>query len=213
MRFGVDEAGKGPVLGSMFAAAVVADPETLPPGIDDSKNLSPARRESLAEQLVADAAVDIGVAAVPVDRIDDPETNMNELTVEAQARALSKVDADGLDGYVDAGDTDADRFGRRVAARVPNVGTITAEHGADANDPVVGAASVVAKVRRDDHVAALAEEYGRDVGSGYPSDPTTREFLKTYLDETGRLPACARRSWKTCEELVATAEQAGLADF
>lgn len=213
MRFGVDEAGKGPVLGSMFAAAVVADPEALPSEIDDSKNLSPDRRESLAEQLTADPAVDIGVAEVPVDRIDDPETDMNELTVEAQADALSAVDADGMDGYVDAGDTDADRFGRRVAARVPDVGSVTAEHGADGTYPVVAAASVIAKVRRDAHVAALADEYGRDVGSGYPSDPTTREFLEAYLDETGQLPACARRSWKTCEDLVATAEQAGLAEF
>lgn len=213
MRFGVDEAGKGPVLGSMFAAAVVADPDTLPAGIDDSKNLSPARRESLAEQLAADSAVDIGVAEVPVERIDAPETDMNGLTVEAQAQALSNVDAEGMAGYVDAGDTDADRFGRRVAARVPNVGPITAEHGADATYPVVAAASVIAKVRRDAHVAALAEEYERDVGSGYPSDPTTRAFLETYLEATGQLPACARRSWKTCDELVAAVEQAGLADF
>ncbi len=213
MRFGVDEAGKGPVLGSMFAAAVVADPESLPDGVDDSKNLSPARRESLAERMAADPAIEIGLAEVPVERIDDPETDMNGLTVEAQARSLSAVDVKGLSGYVDASDTDADRFGRRVAARVPEATTITAEHGADATRPVVAAASVIAKVRRDVHVAALAEEYGRDLGSGYPSDPTTREFLESYLAETGQFPACARRSWKTCKELRARAEQSGLSDF
>lgn len=213
MQFGVDEAGKGPVLGSMFAAAVVADPEALPDGIDDSKNLSAASRESLTEHLAADPGVEIGVAEIPVARIDAPDTDMNTLTVEAQAEALSQVDVEGLAGYVDAGDADAERFGRRVGERIAADARITAEHSADERYPLVGAASVIAKVRRDAHVEALAEEYGRDLGSGYPSDSTTREFLETYLAETGELPACARHSWKTCEELVAAAEQAGLADF
>jgi ribonuclease HII len=211
MRVGVDEAGKGPVLGSMFAAAVVADPAALPSGVGDSKSIPQERRETLSEAIRASAQA-VAVAEIPVARIDDPETDMNTLTVAAQAQALKAVATDGLAGLVDAGDTNAERFGRRVAQRVDADLSLAAEHGADESDPVVGAASIIAKVSREDHVASLAAEYG-DVGSGYPSDPTTREFLLTYLEEHDELPACARTSWATCADLRAAAEQATVRDF
>jgi ribonuclease HII len=211
MRFGVDEAGKGPVLGSMFAAAVRADPAALPDGVGDSKDIRPERREELAGD-IRQSADAVGVAEIPVERIDADGTDMNTLTVDGQAEALSAVARDGLSGMVDAGDTDAARFGRRVADAVDADLTVTAEHGADETDPLVGAASIIAKVARDAHVAELAEEYG-DVGSGYPSDPTTRTFLADYVDRHGELPACARRSWSTCADVLAAAQQASLDEF
>jgi len=113
---------------------------------------------------------------------------------------------------VDAGDANATRFGERVASRVAANVRITAEHQADESDPIVGAASIVAKVERDAHVERLAAEHG-DVGSGYPSDPTTRTFLREYVDEYGELPSCARTSWSTCDDVLAAAEQSGLDDF
>lgn len=211
MRFGVDEAGKGPVLGSMFAAAVRADPAALPDGVGDSKDIRPERRERLAGE-IRESADTVGVAEIPVERIDADGTDMNTLTVECQAQALSAVARDGLSGTVDAGDTDAVRFGRRVADAVDTDVAVTAEHGADETDPLVGAASIIAKVARDTHVRELAAEYG-EVGSGYPSDPTTRAFLADYVDRHGELPACARRSWSTCDDVLAAAEQATLGDF
>ena len=211
MRFGVDEAGKGPVLGSMFAAAVRADPATLPEDVGDSKGIAPDRREAL-DRAIRQQADAVAVAEVPVERIDDPETDMNTLTVAAHAEALAGVATDGLGGIVDAGDTDADRFGRRVADRVDATVALRAEHGADETDPLVGAASIVAKVARDAHVDGLAETYG-EVGSGYPSDPATREFLAEYVEREGELPACARTSWSTCADVLAAAEQASLGEF
>ncbi|WP_336000604.1 ribonuclease HII [Halorientalis halophila] len=215
MQFGVDEAGKGPVLGSMFAAAVRADPAALPDGIDDSKNLTPTRREDLAAQLRADERVESAVAEITTARIDDPETDMNALTVAAQAEALDAVARDGDAGVVDAGDTDAARFGRRVGDRIGADVAITAEHGADGAHALVGAASVLAKVARDAHVDALAADYPAydDLGSGYPSDPATREFLRAYVADHGDLPPCARRSWSTCDDVLAAAEQAALSEF
>ncbi|PSQ19176.1 ribonuclease HII [Halobacteriales archaeon QS_8_69_26] len=211
--FGVDEAGKGPALGSMFAAAVAVPEESvLPDDMGDSKGIAPARRRELADRLRADDRVRVGVAEVPTDRIDDPGTDMNGLTVAAQAEALGRVVREGESGMVDAGDVNADRFGRRVADRVSVDVTVRAEHGADESHPVVGAASVVAKVERDAHVAELAEEYG-DVGSGYPSDPATREFIREYVRDHGDLPDCARTSWSTCEDALAAADQSALGDF
>jgi len=211
VQFGVDEAGKGPVIGSMFAAAVRADPSALPDDVGDSKSIARSRREELATR-IRDVADGVGVAAIPVECIDDPETDMNALTVDAHAQALAAVATDGLSGMVDAGDTDAARFGERVARRVDADLSIAAEHGADATDPLVGAASIVAKVERDAHVDRLATDYG-EVGSGYPSDPTTRTFLREYVAELDELPPCARTSWATCADVLAAAQQSALDEF
>jgi ribonuclease HII len=228
---GVDEAGKGPVLGPMVAAAVRADPESLPAGVDDSKRVSPERRAEIAAALRANDAVDLAVASVEPAEIDAPETDMNTLTVCGQARAVRGVARSGDRVVADAGDTSEARFARRLRDGVGKAeetadadlvgGTpvesvaVDAAHGADAADPVVGAASVVAKVARDARVAAIDAAYpGYDgVGSGYPSDPTTRGFLRAYVADHGDVPPHARRSWSTCADVLAAAEQSGLDEF
>jgi ribonuclease HII len=212
MQIGADEAGKGPVLGPMVAAAVRAPPDAIPDGVDDSKRLSSARRDELAARLRSDAAVDVGVAVVSPARIDDPETDMNSLTVAAQAEAVAAVAAEGDAVTVDAGDVDAERFGRRVAEGVDAAVTMRSEHRADETHAHVAAASIVAKVERDARIEALADAYG-EVGSGYPSDERTRAFLAEYVSENGSLPDCARASWSTCDDVLAAAEQSSLADF
>ena len=216
-QIGVDEAGKGPVLGPMIAAAVRIDDEAdLPADVADSKRLSESKRESLAAELRESPAVDTAVGVVTTDEIDAPETDMNGLTVTAQVRALGDVAGDGDRALVDAGDVSESRFGRRVQEGVVESGVdidVTAEHGADDDSRLVGAASVVAKVERDRRIAAINEEYDAAVGSGYPSDPTTRQFLADYVDHHGELPACARASWSTCEDVLAAAAQSGLGEF
>ena len=223
MPFGVDEAGKGPALGSMFAAAVyLEDPDGLPDGIRDSKRLTPERREELATTLRDDDRIAIGVAEITPARIDDPQTDMNSLAVTAHANAIEDAVADlersgdssePVSGLCDACDTDAERFARRVsdACSLERL-TVDARHGADDDSPLVGAASIIAKVERDAHIATLAAEYGQ-VGSGYPGDSTTREFLASYTDAHGELPPFARESWSTCEDALAEAEQTGLEQF
>jgi ribonuclease HII len=220
MRVGVDEAGKGPVLGPMVVAAVRADPASLPAGIDDSKRLSAARRETLAGRLRRRAGVTVGVARIPVSRIDDPTTDMNSLTLAGHAEAVASVAVDCDDVVADAGDVDADRFARRLRDAVAGDEgaldvSVRAEHGADGTYPSVAAASVVAKVERDAAIDGIAHDLDAvgEVGSGYPSDPTTRAFLAEWVRERGELPDCARRSWSTCEDLLAAAEQSALSEF
>ncbi|MFC7096917.1 ribonuclease HII [Halobaculum marinum] len=223
---GADEAGKGPVLGPMVAGAVRADPDAIPDDVDDSKRLTPERRQELDAVLREDDRVAVAVAHVGVDRIDAPDTDMNTLTVAGQAEALAQVARDGDRAVVDAGDVSESRFARRVADAVAaGAGEgangvavdVTAEHGADESYPVVAAASVVAKVERDRVVAELDEAYrdrGYDgVGSGYPSDPNTRQFLSEYVAREGTLPDCARRSWSTCDDVLAANEQSALDEF
>lgn len=234
MYLGVDEAGKGPVLGPMVAAAVLADPVDLPTDVDDSKRISPSRRESIDAAIRTANAVAVGVAFVEPAEIDRPDTDMNTLTVHGQARAVRAA----LDGVVavdldepirvvaDAGDTSEARFARRLGEFVadPDSDTtdtehpevdVSAAHGADEGDPMVGAASVVAKVARDERMADIDADYPAydGLGSGYPSDPATRDFLRAYVDDHGDVPDCARRSWATCDDVLAAAEQSGLDEF
>ena len=125
MYLGVDEAGKGPVLGPMVAAAVLADPADLPVDVDDSKRIAPSRRESIEGAIREVDDVAVGVAFVEPAEIDRSDTDMNTLTVCGQARAIrAALDARGdtvaadLDEPVrvvaDAGDTSEARFARRL---------------------------------------------------------------------------------------------------
>ncbi|MFB6162053.1 MAG: ribonuclease HII [Halococcoides sp.] len=210
MNVGVDEAGKGPVLGSMFAAAVRGDPAAVPDAVDDSKALDHQRRLELApairERADATAVVEVPVAAIDGDR------DMNTLTVEAHADALTGVVSAGDSVLHDAADTNAVRFERRIADRLDTDCEVRARHGADAEAPLVAAASILAKVRREAHVDRLHEEYG-DCGSGYPSDPTTRAFLESFVEANEELPDCARASWQTSQDALAAIEQVDLGQF
>lgn len=213
-RVGVDEAGKGPVLGSMFAGAVAADPATLPDTVGDSKTLRQAVRRRIDDTLRSDPEIQVAVAEIPVDHIDDPRSNMIDLTAMGHAAALTGLDIDlaGIQVLCDGADTDANRFARRVERRLDDDVDLEARHGADAADRLVGAASVVAKVAREAHVASLEAEYGQ-IGSGYPSDPRTRTFLAEYIEDHGTLPACARESWATSDDVRAAAEQQSFSEF
>lgn len=216
---GVDEAGKGPVIGPMVVAAVRAEPARLPADVDDSKRLSTQRRTEIAAALRDDDAVALTVVTVDPPAIDAPTSDMNTLTVQGHAQAVSGVVRPGDRVIADAGDTSESRFASRltssVADGVRDAITVAAAHGADETDPVVGAASVVAKVARDARIAAIDRAYPayESVGSGYPSDPTTRAFLRAYVRDHGDVPPHARRSWATCADVLVAAEQSALDEF
>ncbi len=223
MYVGVDEAGKGPVLGPMVAAAVRANPDQLPGDVDDSKRVPPERRVAIAAELRAHDAVELQVATVDPPEIDAPDTDMNTLTVWGQARAVRGVCRPGDRVVADAGDTSEERFASRLAEGIGasdalengHSPDVSAAHGADESDPVVAAASIVAKVARDARMRAIDATYPAydGVGSGYPSDPTTRAFLRAYASDHGDVPAHARRSWSTCTDVLAAAEQSALDEF
>jgi ribonuclease HII len=134
MRFvcGIDEAGRGPWAGPVVAAAVVLDPDKIPPGIDDSKKLSEEEREALFEPIMRTAKVGIGIGEV--ERID--RDNILQATLWAMGEALRLVDGVAL-ALVD---------GNRAPALPCRVRTIVE---GDARSLSIAAASIVAKVTRD----------------------------------------------------------------
>lgn len=132
---------------------------------------------------------------LPPPRIDAAVSNngLNLLEVELFAEALNPFRTqlgDGVHILNDACDVNADRFTDRIAARLVEWpwtdSTIHSEHKADTNHAVVGMASILAKVKRDECIAQLAEQLGFGIGSGYPSDPYTKAALPSLLK--GKLP-------------------------
>lgn len=213
--FGVDEAGRGPVLGSMFVACVhVPERDVLPDGVDDSKQLATGTISDLATTLYNHNAVTTTVVEVPVTDIDAEGTSMPALTADAFADAIQQT-PNTTTGVVDTIYADPSQTEDALHTRLPDDITVTAATDADADDPVVGAASILAKDARETHMDALNDEYAAyaPLGSGYASDDQTITFLETYVDDHGSLPACARESWETAREILRAAHQTDLSTW
>ncbi len=200
---GVDEAGKGAVTGSLFIAGVCIDQNSVKylkrMALRDSKDLSRKRRELLAMRIVKIA--DIGVHEVTAEQIDELREviTMNDIIARGHARVLHNLQPDCA--YVDAADVNPERFGLQVSER-SGIARVIAEHNADKNHVLVSAASIIAKVRRDESIKRLENELECNIGSGYPSDTVTVNFLRQWLDEHDELPPETRKSWKTAQSLV-----------
>jgi ribonuclease HII len=205
MISGIDEAGKGPVLGPMCVAGVLMDDEAnaelLELGVKDSKKLAPKKREVLAGDIkkIANKYFVLEVSASQIDGLRKIMT-MNEIMVVCFAKVLEELRPDHA--FVDAADVIAQRFGENIRKKYTREITITSEHEADVKYPIVSAASILAKVQRDMLVKELGEKIGADIGSGYPSDAKTILFLENWVKEHGSLPDFARSSWETSRRIL-----------
>ncbi|MDD1668482.1 MAG: ribonuclease HII [Methanomicrobiales archaeon] len=211
MICGVDEAGKGAVLGPLVVAAVAcgSDEEAAAVGARDSKSLSPKRREEIYPEILARFPVATRVIS-PREIDARPRASLNTCIARAHAAVVSDLSPDLA--ILDACDVDERRYQRTVAGFLARRCRLLSVHEADRIYPVVGAASIVAKVLRDRAIADLAHEYG-EIGSGYPSDPVTIAFLKEYLGEKKAPPPFARRSWATTRLLMNELNQTRIIDF
>ncbi|WP_088856545.1 ribonuclease HII [Thermococcus siculi] len=200
---GIDEAGRGPVIGPMVIAAVVVDEKNVPKleelGVKDSKRLTPRRRERLFDEIIR-LLDDYAILELWPDEIDSREGTLNEFEVENFVKALNSLKVKPDVVYIDAADVKEERFGEDIRKGLDFGAEIVAEHKADDKFVPVSAASIIAKVTRDRAIEALKEEYG-EIGSGYPSDPRTRAFLENYFREHGDFPPIVRRSWKTLKKI------------
>lgn len=202
---GLDEAGRGSVLGPLVIGGFLCDAESLARlrdvGVRDSKLLAPRRRQEVRAQL--DTLGECRTVVLPPSRIDPAvrRGRLNRLEAAAFARLVrtTRPSAVGLD----ACEVDTVRFGREVAELAGFAGPIDARNHADRDLPVVGAASIVAKVRRDELIADLARRLGCAIGSGYPSDPTTRRYLEATLRPGEGPPSWVRASWRTTATVMA----------
>jgi ribonuclease HII len=200
---GVDEAGRGCVLGPLVVAGVSASRGAARKlkqlGVRDSKKLSARQREILYPEIldVADRVCWAGITPGEIDAVVMHGKRLRKLNYLEAVYFAKVIDWLGAQSVtVDASDVIPRRFGHDITSNMQANCRVVALHKADRNFPVVSAASIVAKVERDRLVEALREEHG-DFGSGYPSDPTTRSFFSDWLRRGDPLPDYVRKSWKT----------------
>jgi len=185
---GVDEAGRGPLAGPVFAAAVVLDDRSTIVGLDDSKRLSPKRRTELAEQ-IRKSALAWAVAHATVEEID--RLNILKATMLAMVRALNLIQTSiqgDLGALSSSGPRPVPLFalidGNQLPADLPFPGRAIV--GGDAKVPAISAASILAKTERDRLMGELARQwpgYGLEIHQGYG----TRAHLAA-LDRLGPCP-------------------------
>lgn len=207
---GVDDAGRGPIIGPMVVAGVLMSRdrtrELLAMGVKDSKLLTPDVRTQLAGRLRALASKISFVEAQPkeIDEVVLHGVKLRKLNfLEAKLMAQVISDLQPPEVYVDASDVNEERYGEDIRGFLPaelQGIKVVSEHHADRTYPVVSAASIIAKVRRDQAVEALRGTYG-DFGSGYITDPKTLEFLREWRRTHKEYPPIVRLSWKTINEI------------
>jgi len=221
---GVDEAGRGPVLGPLVYAAafwpVSENAEIIKMGFDDSKQLKEGERDKLLAQLIGHPSIgwvieEITAESVSEEMLRSTPISLNVLSYDAVIRALRTIVTPiGLenppivtDVFIDTvGDPDYYKS-RLIAGLGADYGNFTIEKKADSKFKVVSAASIVAKVTRDTIIrnwqwkeAGITND--KSFGSGYPSDDVCVQWLLRSQQPLFGYPNLVRFSWGTTKELL-----------
>lgn len=203
---GIDEAGRGPVLGPMVICGVCfpsCDLETLSEiGVKDSKKLTSLKRTELA-QILKKKCSSLKVKIISAKEIDNRVKNrltLNRLELLKFTEIINELKPNII--IVDAVDVNEKRFGDSIKKLLNfKPKKIISKHKADDIYPVVSASSIIAKQIRDNLIGNLREKYG-DFGSGYPSDTKTINFLRDWIIKNKKAPSIARKTWDTTRKLL-----------
>jgi ribonuclease HII len=200
---GVDDAGRGPVIGPMVIAAVIID-ETDEPllkqlGAKDSKLLTPKQRENLFEKIKS-SVKSYHIEIIPpseIDKaVDSENSSLNELETINFAKCINALNPEKV--IVDCPSINIPAFSSHLKSFLKSEPELHCEHKADLNHPVVSAASILAKVTRDREIEKIQANIKENIGSGYPADPFTKEFIKNNWN---KYPEIFRHSWETYRKI------------
>jgi ribonuclease HII len=216
---GLDDAGRGPAIGPLVIAGVLMDEERVRElvsmGVKDSKLLTPDSRSALSDK-IRNLAAKVSYDESSPGRIDEVVSKgrrlhrLNLLEAESMAKVIADLRPEAV--WVDASDVKPERYARQILDALPSDLqriVLVSEHKADRKYPIVSAASIMAKVRRDGVIADLWKEYG-NFGSGYITDPLTVKFLKEWRRNHDTYPPIVRKSWRTIREIESDLTQARL---
>ncbi len=197
---GIDEAGRGPVIGPLIIAGVmIHDGKEAELGaVKDSKLLKHSQRESLYHQIVAHSEFKIiEVNPKEIDEAVSPENklmNLNWLEAHKQAEIINELKPDVA--IIDCPSPNCKKYTEYLKAllnkEIKNIKLIV-EHKADVNYPVCSAASIIAKVKREEEMKKIRDKYG-EAGPGYQSNQVTQKFIKENWEKH---PEIFRHSWST----------------
>lgn len=216
LTLGIDDAGRGPVIGPMVLAGCLIDEETekkfRKEGVKDSKQLTSKRREDLAEK-IKNSAETFEIAIAYPDEIDGKNhdgINLNALEAIKMAEVINKINKgfSKIKVIIDCPSVSIEKWKDFLKTKINNLSNleIVCEHKADVNYVAVSAASILAKHIREKEMDKLKEKFGKEIGSGYCSDPKTSKFLETHMKEHSD-KGIFRKTWGTWKEACAVSEQ------
>ncbi|MBI1971136.1 ribonuclease HII [Candidatus Woesearchaeota archaeon] len=215
---GIDEAGRGPVIGPMVMAAVVINTDSEAQlkklGVKDSKLLQARQREALFDPITGHA-LSFKIIVLSPQQIDDALTsdslNLNKLEAHTSADLLNNITLDHIDQLiVDCPSPNTKQYSRFLKPLLKKNVELVAEHKADVNHIVVAAASILAKVVRDEEIKKIQQCIGEDIGSGYLTDPKTVAFLEKHFED---YPDIFRKQWAPFQKMVFGKNQRKLGEF
>jgi ribonuclease HII len=203
---GIDDAGRGPVIGPMILAGCLINEATEKEfkklGVKDSKELTPKRREFLAA-IIREKAETFEITLAYPNEIDNKlasGTNLNHLEAIKMAEIINKINKgyNRIKVIVDCPSVGIAKWTDLLKTKINNLSNleVVCEHKADKNHIAVSAASILAKSTREKEMDALKKIYGEEIGSGYTSDPATIKFLEKNAqkhEDSGIF----RKSWET----------------
>lgn len=216
MIAGVEEAGRGPVIGPLVMAVCTIEDNRQKlltiEGVTDSKLLTPVKRDQLFEVIksICDYKILIISPTTIDEALNDPNNNLNLLEAQTSAKLINQVACDKV--ILDCPAKDTKGYAKTVKNILNKKIDVIAEHKADLNHPIVSAASILAKVTRDREIEKIKKEYNVDFGSGYPSDPKTQKFLKENF-ENDKYKDIIRKTWAPYKKLISDKSQSSLFDF
>lgn len=197
---------KGSVLGPMVLCGVCFIKSKInflsEIGVKDSKKLSPKKRSELAHLLKKNCHSHklVVISTQEIDERESKKITMNRLEELKMAEIINDLKPEII--YIDAVDVNEQRFGESIKNLLnytPN--KIISKHKADDIYPIVSAGSIMAKYKRDALIEELQNKHG-NIGSGYPSDVRTIEFLRDFIKKNRKAPNFARKSWNTTKRII-----------
>lgn len=213
---GIDEAGRGPVIGPMVMCGVTIEESKIKElqnlGVKDSKLLSPKQREYMFKE-IKHLVKDYKIIIIPPKEIDEAveseELNLNKLEAIKSAMIINHLKPNKA--MLDCPSNNPKKYLDYLKIYIKdNSAEIKAEHKADLKYPVVSAASILAKVTRDKEIEKIKKEIKEDIGSGYPADPITVKFLKNNYK---KYPSIFRKSWASYKNILTQSNQKKLNNF
>ncbi len=207
LTLGVDDAGRGPVIGPMVLAGCLIDDKVSKDlkklGVRDSKQLTDKRREILAKK-IKEVADTFEVIIVPPSVIDGDgngeRTKLNEIEAIAVGKIINRINKGfgKIRVVVDCPSTSIVKWTDYLKTRILNLSNLdlSCEHKADKNHVAVSAASILAKSVREKEMSKLKAKYGDGIGSGYTSDPLTQRFLEKNVVKYDK-EGIFRKTWET----------------
>lgn len=196
---GIDEAGRGSVLGPLVIGGVLMNEKKIKfldrIGVKDSKRLTAKKRTIISRKIKKIS--EFKTIIIPADEIDNLRnsgTNLNKIETNAMIEIIRNFRPDAC--CIDCIDVNEKRFHNRIQ-HINHKMEVTTEHKADDTYQIVAAASIIAKVERDKQMEILRQNHGA-IGSGYPSDKYTVNYLKSL---EGDYPPFVRQTWNTVKNL------------